>query len=224
MTVAHGHDGAPAWRARRGSGSRADAAEPAIPRSYALVAATRVARSTSSDEGRIPATRRWTTAETKERIAAAPAFHYPSPDDDLLADLIWGYEHITGDPVRRSKKRNYVAACYRVHGDDFLPLVQRLFASWDTAVNLLGYIRCLDPARANRRGDELNDEPPAEPGAGAFEPDPGLTYARGDAPPFDPTSHRRHDRRPSNPDATGFFSDDGPAEPRRSPTAEALGR
>jgi hypothetical protein len=158
----------------------------------------------------------------RTRMAGAPPFGYPSPDESLVRELIAGYEHITGDAVRRPAKRNLVAACYRVHGDAFLPLVARRFASSGTATNLLGDIRCLpltEPAK---------DLAETRPGVVAASPHPrsdlapGLTYPADEPPAFDPTSTRRYDRRPSNPDAAAFFSDDELGVP--SPTARAMSR
>jgi hypothetical protein len=155
-------------------------------------------------------------------MAGAPPFRHPSPDESLLRELVAGYEHVTGDAVRRPAKRNLVAACYRVHGAAFLPLVARRFASTGTATNLLGDIRCLPPT------DPTHDteRPPRRASAAALPPAselaPGLTYPAGEPPPFDPTSTRRYDRRPSNLDAASFFSDDELGIP--SPTARALGR
>lgn len=166
--------------------------------------------------------RRWTRQETVARVASAPPFRYPSPDESLLRELVAGYEHITGDAVRRPAKRNLIATCYRVHGDAFLPLVARRFASSGTATNLLGDIRCRRPTEPAEEADGLHRD--ATPVVLSRAPDlaPGLTYPA-DAPPrFDPTSKRRYDRRPSNPDAASFFSDDELGVP--SPTARALGR
>ena len=155
-------------------------------------------------------------------MASAPQFLHPSPDESLFEELVAGYEHITGDAVRRPAKRNLVAACYRVHGDAFLPLVARRFASSGTVTNLLGDIRCLQPTEPVREADGLRRD--ATAAALLRPPDlaPGLTYPA-DAPPrFDPTSKRRYDRRASNPDAASFFSDDELGVP--SPTARALSR
>lgn len=95
----------------------------------------------------------------RARIPSAPLFRYPPPDEPLLMELVAGYTHITGDPVRldRPAKRNLIATCYRVHGDDFLTLVQRLFERNGTATNLLGEIRCLHPAE-----DASDDEVPLD--------------------------------------------------------------
>jgi len=47
--------------------------------------------------------------------------------------------------VRSPKKRNLIAAVYRVHGDDLLPLVLEWFARTGTTTNLLGELRELPP-------------------------------------------------------------------------------
>jgi hypothetical protein len=47
--------------------------------------------------------------------------------------------------VRRQAQRNLIAACYRVHGDDFLSLVRETFDRTGTATNLLGELRVLPP-------------------------------------------------------------------------------
>lgn len=124
-------------------------ADAAVPRSYARTRVA-VARSTSTflEEGASAtrAKKRWSKEETQERCAAGPLFRHLPPDEALLKELVAGYTHITGDPVRTQPKRNLVAACYRVHGDEFLPLVQRLFARNGTSTNLLGELRCLHPA------------------------------------------------------------------------------
>ena len=159
-------------------------------------------------------------------MAAAPPFRLPRPDEATHDELVRGYEHITGDPVRRGAKRNYVAACYRVHGDGFLPLVQRLFVSRGTAVNLLGVIRCLFPSEAVRifgvaAAEGLDDEEAAgTSGLDGWAPASSLpTIPR----PIDPISAPRDGRGQSAPEA-GFFSESELGAVRRSPTAEALNR
>jgi len=200
-----------------------------VPRSYARRYA-RVADSSSSflEEGatatRVP--RRWTAEETRARMAAAPPFRLPRPDEATHDELVRGYEHITGDPVRRGPKRNYVAACFRVHGDNFLPLVERLFSATASATNLLGIIRCLSPSEAVRilgaaAADELDDEETAGPSGPDGWP-PALTSPTNPRP-GDPISTPWDGRRPSDPGA-GFFSESELGAARRSPTAEALNR
>jgi hypothetical protein len=96
-------------------------------------------------------------------MVAAPTFQFDRPEDTNLDDLVRGYVHITGDPVTRAPKRNLIAAGYRVHGENFFPLVLRLFTTMGTATNLLGIIRCLSPIEAVRllgaaAADGLGDE------------------------------------------------------------------
>jgi len=159
-------------------------------------------------------------------MAEAPPFRFPRPDEATLDELVWGYEHFTRDPVRRPAKRNLVAACYRVHGDDFLPLVEHLFTATGSAMNLLGTIRCIFPLEAVRllgaaAADGLDEE-----AAGASEPEgwlPDLASSTQAQPDVDPASTRRDDERRSDPDA-GFFSEDELGFVSRSRTAEALNR
>jgi len=114
------------------------------PRSYARA---RVAPgdSTSSLREGASATRRLSTEETRRRLAGAPAFPGPRCDGTTLDSQARGYEQATGDLVRSPKKRNLLAACYRVHGADFLPLVREWFSRTGTATNLLFELRVLPP-------------------------------------------------------------------------------
>jgi hypothetical protein len=200
------------------------------------------------------AAQRWNAEELDRRIADGPRFHYAPPTAALLDELVRRYGEITGDPVRQERpgKRNLVAACYRVHGDDVLPYIADEFRGAGTAINLLGRLRCSPPRHGagawgadgarpspvpaddrgpNRvadsaegivwaRGDVLvkekrHDAVDTGPGdCGCDEADllPGLIYCAAHCPPFDPTSRRRYDRRPSNPDAARFFAAmNGPA-------------
>ena len=173
-------------------------------------------------EERATATKRWTREETQSRMADAPPFRHPSPAASLLGDLRAGYQHITGDAVMRPAKVNLIAACYRVHGDDFLPLVAHRFASTGTVTNLLGEIRCLpprEPPAPDVQAEAEPMEPEAEPSADRL-PDP---EDPGPEPnPFDPETGRRSDRGPSNTDPPG--SSDQLAIWPSSPTARALAR
>ena len=111
--------------------------------------------------------RRWTRAETQAAVKAAHPFRYPSPTEDQLRDICQGYERITGDPVHRhpvqrfDKKANYIAACWRVHGDDFLPLVQHVYDSIGTTLNLLGTIRSYPPRKPVTPAVEVPMQTPA---------------------------------------------------------------
>jgi hypothetical protein len=101
--------------------------------------------STSSLRERATATRRLSRVEVERRLPGAPAFPHPRCDGSVLEGQVRGYEQATRDPVRTPKKRNLVAACYRVHGEDFLPLVQEWFSRTGTATNLLFDIRMMAP-------------------------------------------------------------------------------
>ena len=91
--------------------------------------------------------RRWTAEERDGRIAEAPPFRYISPPSELLAELVRQYTRITGDPIRSERpwKRNLLAAAYRVHGADTVPLIEDVFRATGTATNLLGEIRSRPP-------------------------------------------------------------------------------
>jgi hypothetical protein len=80
-----------------------------------------------------------------------------------------------------------IAACYRVHGDAFLPLVARRFASSGTATNLLGDIRCLPPT------EPVNDHHEARRTADLVE-DTGQVSGFLDAPK--PTALHARRRKP----------------------------
>src|SRR5439155_8361126 len=142
-------------------------------------------------------------------------------DGPLLQELIRGYEALTTDRVVRPAKRNLLAACYRVHGDNFLGIVARLFAARGSARNLLGVIRGTDPDAATRPDLTLvtSDDAPSVallPGGAVSEPGPA---------PHSEISKRLSGRNRDNPDTESLFSEEelrGP--PARSPTARALDR
>ena len=203
-------------------------AEGPIGRSYAdsyAGARAHVApnsRRTFLEEG-ATATKRWTREETRSRMADAPAFRHPSPDSSLLRDLVDGYEHITRDVVMRPAKVNLIAACYRVHGDRFLPLLTRRFASTGTVTNLLGEIRCLAPEEPPAPDVEV--QAPATPAETLQPAEPPYHHdLAAERVPDDPDSMRGHDRGPSNAGTRGFFSDEQLGVRSSSPTARALGR
>ena len=116
--------------------------------------------------------RRWTAEERDQHIAAAPPFRHDSPSSDKLADLVRCYVALTGDPIRpeRPAKRNLLAACYRVHGDDVMAVLADAFAASRTAINLLGEIRSRPPRRLDPAlvGAADGERPSAEP----VRPDP----------------------------------------------------
>lgn len=168
----------------------------------------RVARSSSTDsfEDRTSATtraKRWSSAETKARIAGAPEFGFPSPPRPLLDALVAEYETLTGDPVRTFPKRNLLAACYRVHGPATTAFIADEFARRGTAANLLGFIRTSPPRPSEAQVlRERHSAPPCP----AEECLPHLIYCAGHRPPFDRTSTLRYDCRPSNPGAAVYFA------------------
>ena len=196
------------------------------------------------------AARRWSSEELDRRIAAGPPFRYDPPAPALLDGLVRRYGEITGDPLRpeRPAKRNLVAACYRVHGDDVLLYIADEFRRTGTAINLLGALRCSPPRRGvgadgadrarpapmpaadrgrtrvadgaegivtalldgvvkGQRRDAVDaiDACPGDCGCDEADLLAGLIYCAAHRPRFDLKSHRRFDRRPSNPDATRFF-------------------
>lgn len=170
------------------------------------------ARSSSTDsleEG--ASARRWSNAETKMRIEGGPSFGFDPPASELLARLVQYYEAVTGDPVRTRKKRNFVAAAYRVHGSDFVPLLEEEFTRLGTAANLLGVLRSMP-----RRNEGVQEGPPGkapQTTAADHEGPPcpveqciaDVIYCGAHRPRFDPTSRRRWDRHLSNPDAAVYF-------------------
>lgn len=173
-------------------------------RSYARTrVAVAVGHSTSSLKESATATRRWTKEETLGRVADGPKFSHPSTAPSQLDELVRGYEQITGDLVRSTRKHNLVAACYRVHGDDFLPLVRETFERTGTAMNLLGELRALPPRH-------LGDIPGAKSASawcGCREEilRPDVLYCDAHRPVFGSSPELRYDRRPSNPAAAQFF-------------------
>jgi hypothetical protein len=168
------------------------------------------------------ATKRWTREETQARVADAPKFRHSSPGSSLLRDLVDGYQHITGDVVMRPAKVNLIATCYRLHGDAFLPLVARLFASKGTVSNLLGEIRCLAPQTPLATQAEVGVQA-TEPGTPlAADPMPDPPNSLAEPHPVGPGSGPHDHREPSNADAGTLFSDEELGIP--SPTARALTR
>lgn len=116
--------------------------------------------------------KRWTAEERDQNIAEAPSFRHLPPSSDKLDDLVRRYVALTGDPIRleRRAKRNLLAACYRVHGDDVMAVLADEFAASGTAINLLGEIRRRPPRRPDPALVEAAaGEPPA---AAPARPDP----------------------------------------------------
>jgi len=141
-----------------------DASALSNPRSYARArVAVAPVGSTSSLRGGATATRRWSREETKIRATAGPKFLFPRPTPPELDELIREYEQTTGDRVRTNPKRNFLAACYRIHGDDFLPLARETFGSTGTVTNLLGLLRETPPRDTQARLDRTTQSPKANP-------------------------------------------------------------
>jgi hypothetical protein len=150
-------------------------------------------------------------------VAAAPEFAYPRPTPSQLDDLVHSYEQMTGDVVLRQPKRNLVATCYRVHGEDFLRFVGEAFERTGTATNLLGELRTLPPRQAKETGKAAAKAESPGPAPDLSEADsawcgcreealrPGLLYCASHRPEYLSAPQRRYDRRPSNPGATLFF-------------------
>jgi hypothetical protein len=186
----------------------------------------RVARSDSTpfSEERASATR-LRAGELQSRIPNAPDFRYGPLSSEELNDVVRRFEEITGKPVRPGRQRNLVAACYRVHGPDFIPFAESYLRVERSDTNLLAVIRGTPP-RLPEDVPEIEAGDGAYPAVNAGAVDghdgppcplvdclPGLTYCANDRPPFDPASRHRHDRRPSNPDAALYF-------PNQTQTAE----
>ena len=89
--------------------------------------------------------RRWSRDALRAHLAHAPTLSEEWLDEEVLSRACEGYTLITGDPVRKPKKRNLVAADYRIHRDDFLPYVREVFEATGTAINLLGILRLSPP-------------------------------------------------------------------------------
>jgi hypothetical protein len=107
-------------------------------------------------------------------------------------------------------------------------MVARLFKELGTITNLLGIIRNTPPIEDDP--EQSADEPQAHGDTESVEDSrasllPGLIFGEHNRPQFDPTSQRRYDLRPSNPDASAFFTDQElGVRPQPSPTARAIGR
>lgn len=185
--------------------------------------------------------RRLSQAELAARISAAPSFVADRVPGDELDQMCAGYEAITGVRITTHRKRAFVAAVYRTLGSHFLRAVNDRFSETGTETNLLADLRSGRVASTRAVDTELNSAPSTEGredreaprrarpdpkkadateettrrgDCGCAEADllPGLIFCAAHRPPFDPTSRRRYDRRPSNPDAARFFAAiDGPA-------------
>lgn len=178
---------------------------------------------------RAPA-RRWTRAQVAERIADAPGLQHGRIDGTELDALCEAYTDITGDPVRTHRKKQLVAAVYRVHGADTLAYIEEVFRDTGTATNLLGLLRTVDPRpapaaeHADLGGTTRSSDLPASPSvtSAVAKTDQAswdgcrcpvdellqeLIYCAEHRPAFGSIGSARHDRRPSNPLAARFFTD-----------------
>ena len=117
--------------------------------------------------------RRWTAEERDQRIAEAPPFRHTPPSSELLAELVRQYTQITGDPIRSDRKRNLLVTCYRVHGDDTVPLIEDVFRATGTATNLLGEIRSRPPRHPDHAVVEVAHG--QRPSVAPARPDPTST-------------------------------------------------
>jgi hypothetical protein len=142
-----------------------------------------------------------------------PEFPHPSPSGPQLDDLVRGYEQLTGDLVRTQRKRNLIATCHRVHGDEFLPLVRETFVRTGTATNLLGELRGLSP-RSHAQdvvpdsATEVTSQADTDSawcGCPEEALSPELLYCSSHYR-YGYASKLRLDRRPSNPGAALFFA------------------
>lgn len=126
------HAGQPETSYERASG--ATRARVAVASSYSATPSKKEARARAS--------------EVLDAKSNGPALTVPYQADPLfLREVATRYTALTGDPVKTEKKLRFVAVCYRIHGDDFLPLVAELFADTGTATNLLLRVRS-HPRRA----------------------------------------------------------------------------
>jgi hypothetical protein len=151
--------------------------------SYALAGA-RVASGSSStnsspfEEGR-SATRRWSNQEMHALLPTAPSFTGGRLDEVHLTQICEAYTGVTGDRVLTPKKRGLVAACYRVHGEDFIPYVRAQFAATGST-NLLGVLRT-SPARkhAPPAPTSPNADESSSPGADGGSSEGGVLPSSG---------------------------------------------
>jgi hypothetical protein len=151
---------------------------------------------------------RWTKDDMRASLVDAPAFTDGWVADGALDALARRYEQITGDPVRRPAKRNLLAGCFRVHGDDTLAFIEDEYRRTGSAINLLGRVRTTPPRGAQPApiaGATSGDFRPTPSCASASSHGgppcssavclPNLTYCNAHRPPFDPHSRQGWDRR-----------------------------
>jgi hypothetical protein len=128
------------------SGNDRDARCYAGVATRAHVATRRSDSSSTLDEGRNEATRRWSRDEHRARVAGgAPQPRYPWLEESALDALARAYERITGDRIIRPAQRKYLALVARIHGPETEARIAARFAATGTATNLLGHLRITDP-------------------------------------------------------------------------------
>lgn len=189
-----------------------------------------------------PPLKRWTRAQTADRVAQAPDMVFDRIDGPDLDELCRAYTAITGDPVRTPGKRQLVAACHRIHGPDTIAVIGQILRETGTVTNLLGLVRIAPPrpAAAERPAPPALDRQASRPGPMVRLPAPpplprvvpatidiatwdgcrcpldrllpDLIYCDAHRPVSGATGTARHDRRSSNPRAARFFAVDSVAD------------
>ncbi len=148
------------------------------------------------------------------RLPRSVTHHPTSPPPRTSCSAM---RRITRDSVRRPAKRNFIAACYRVHGPALLDQIRALFIETGTATNLLGHLRTTEPEALDADAADLITDSTPPPPLSAGSAVPGLTYSDAERPRFGVDPKCRYDRRPSNPDAASFFTtEELGVPPRRS--------
>jgi hypothetical protein len=175
-------------------------------RSYARVARS---NSTPLSEERASATRLG-SRQFRAEVTTFTPFAFEPPSKSFLDELVVQYEAITGARVRTPRKRNLLAACYRVHGPDFLSFVADYCRVERSEQNLLAVLRRSAPRTAARSSDaddvasvsgaHVQAAGHAGPPCPVEDSLPNLIHCAAHRPAFDATSTRRYDRRPSDPD------------------------
>jgi hypothetical protein len=144
-------------------------------------------------------------------VASAPAFRVAPPSRSKLDAHVAAYEAITGQSIRTTKQRNFLAAAYRVHGPSLIEVLQATYERVGTTTNLLGIVRSTAPSEpatttvAPSTPLGLSEPPDVFVNHGGMpcpveRSEPGLVYCRAHRPPFEGSSRVRYDRRGSNAD------------------------
>jgi len=147
------------------------------PRSYARPRSGSSSYSYPSKKGL-----RATRAEVREAIQSAPPQAVAEFSADLsLEELASCYSRVTGRPVEKvtGRQRNFLAAIWRVHGDDLEPLLRTLYAEGGEN-NLLLRARTHQPRSTSLRVIEALPAP-QRPAQGSTPDDSWLENAAGRA-------------------------------------------